>query len=103
MLFSSKIVYSFVCNVILFTALIDGMSNLEKKKLLICRYASLYFCMCIDANDNELEALEIIHHFVEILDRYFGSVSQTSTFVLFCLFFVFPIPYLFFALLYVPL
>jgi AP-1 complex subunit sigma 1/2 len=41
------------------------------------RYASLYFCMCIDADDNELEVLEIIHHFVEILDRYFGSVSPS--------------------------
>ncbi|KAG6516773.1 hypothetical protein ZIOFF_027247 [Zingiber officinale] len=39
-------------------------------------YASLYFCMCIDAEDNELEILEIIHHFVEILDRYFGSVCE---------------------------
>lgn len=41
-----------------------------------CRYASLYFCMCIDQDDNELEVLEIIHHYVEILDRYFGSVSK---------------------------
>ncbi|AQK62545.1 AP-1 complex subunit sigma-2 [Zea mays] len=39
-------------------------------------YASLYFCMRIDADDNELEVLEIIHHFVEILDRYFGSVCE---------------------------
>lgn len=31
--------------------------------------------MCIDEEDNELEVLEILHHFVEILDRYFGSVS----------------------------
>lgn len=45
---------------------------------IICRYASLYFCMCIDPDDNELEILEIIHHFVEILDRYFGSVSHLS-------------------------
>lgn len=43
--------------------------------MMLCRYASLYFCMCIDQDDNELEVLEIIHHFVEILDRYFGSVS----------------------------
>lgn len=42
----------------------------------LCRYASLYFCMCIDEADNELEVLEIIHHYVEILDRYFGSVSK---------------------------
>lgn len=31
--------------------------------------------MCIDQEDNELEVLEMIHHYVEILDRYFGSVS----------------------------
>lgn len=41
----------------------------------VARYASLYFCMCIDQDDNELEVLEIIHHYVETLDRYFGSVS----------------------------
>uniref|UniRef100_A0A0D9W0L1 AP complex subunit sigma n=1 Tax=Leersia perrieri TaxID=77586 RepID=A0A0D9W0L1_9ORYZ len=40
------------------------------------RYASLYFCMCIDAADNELETLQIIHHYVEILDRYFGNVCE---------------------------
>ncbi|CAN1183546.1 AP-1 complex subunit sigma-1 [Linum perenne] len=40
------------------------------------RYAGLYFCMCIDEADNELEILDIIHHFVEILDRYFGSVCE---------------------------
>ncbi|XP_020521876.1 AP-1 complex subunit sigma-2 [Amborella trichopoda] len=45
-------------------------------KVIYKRYASLYFCMCIDADDNELEILEIIHHFVEILDRYFGSVCE---------------------------
>ncbi|PKI35736.1 hypothetical protein CRG98_043894 [Punica granatum] len=32
--------------------------------------------MCIDQDDNELEVLEIIHLFVEILDRYFGSVCE---------------------------
>ncbi|THU69923.1 hypothetical protein C4D60_Mb08t19530 [Musa balbisiana] len=42
-------------------------------KVVYRRYASLYFCICIDPDDNELEILEIIHHFVEILDRYFGS------------------------------
>ncbi|CAI0542452.1 unnamed protein product [Linum tenue] len=45
-------------------------------KVVYKRYASLYFCMCIDDEDNELEALEVIHHFVEILDRYFGSVCE---------------------------
>ncbi|XP_007210858.2 AP-1 complex subunit sigma-1 [Prunus persica] len=45
-------------------------------KVVYKRYASLYFCMCVDQNDNELETLEIIHHYVEILDRYFGSVCE---------------------------
>ncbi|KAK1370170.1 hypothetical protein POM88_036262 [Heracleum sosnowskyi] len=40
------------------------------------RYASLYFCMCVNQDDNELEILEIIHHFVQILDLYFGSVCE---------------------------
>ncbi|XP_031283971.1 AP-1 complex subunit sigma-2-like, partial [Pistacia vera] len=45
-------------------------------KVVYKRYASLYFCMCIDQDDNELKVLEIIHHYVEILDRYFGSVYE---------------------------
>ncbi|XP_065854992.1 AP-1 complex subunit sigma-1-like [Euphorbia lathyris] len=45
-------------------------------KVVYRRYAGLYFCMCIDESDNELEVLDIIHHFVEILDRYFGSVCE---------------------------
>jgi AP-1 complex subunit sigma 1/2 len=32
--------------------------------------------MCVDTEDNELETLEIIHHYVEILDRYFGNVCE---------------------------
>ncbi|KAE9446419.1 hypothetical protein C3L33_21684, partial [Rhododendron williamsianum] len=45
-------------------------------KVVYRRYASLYFCMCINQDDNELEVLEIIHLFVEVLDRYFGSVCE---------------------------
>jgi AP-1 complex subunit sigma 1/2 len=40
------------------------------------RYASLYFIMCIDKTDNELIAMEIVHHYVETLDRYFGNVCE---------------------------
>ena len=40
------------------------------------RYASLYFVTCVDPDDNELMTLEIIHHFVEVLDRYFGNVCE---------------------------
>ena len=39
------------------------------------RYASLFFIIGVDDTDNELLGLEQIHHFVEILDRYFGNVS----------------------------
>ena len=41
-----------------------------------CRYASLYFCCAIEQSDNELLTLEIIHRYVELLDKYFGSVSN---------------------------
>lgn len=29
--------------------------------------------------DNELITLEIIHRYVEVLDRYFGNVSELSS------------------------
>ncbi|XP_023339834.1 AP-1 complex subunit sigma-2-like [Eurytemora carolleeae] len=45
-------------------------------KIVYKRYASLYFCCAIENNDNELIALEIIHRYVELLDKYFGSVCE---------------------------
>ena len=41
-----------------------------------CRYASLYFAAGIEKEDNELIVLDVIHHFVETLDRYFGNVCE---------------------------
>eukprot|EP00191_Tetraselmis_sp_GSL018_P014034 CAMPEP_0177587224 /NCGR_PEP_ID=MMETSP0419_2-20121207/5519_1 /TAXON_ID=582737 /ORGANISM="Tetraselmis sp., Strain GSL018" /LENGTH=141 /DNA_ID=CAMNT_0019077223 /DNA_START=127 /DNA_END=552 /DNA_ORIENTATION=- len=46
------------------------------KRLVYKRYASLYFCCAVDPGDNELLTLEKIHHFVEVLDRYFGNVCE---------------------------
>ncbi len=40
------------------------------------RYASLYFACGVEKEDNELIVLDVIHHFVEILDRYFGNVCE---------------------------
>jgi len=40
------------------------------------RYASLYFILCISNNDNEFVALEMIHQYVEVLDKYFGNVCE---------------------------
>mmetsp|Transcript_22253 Transcript_22253/g.54850 ORF Transcript_22253/g.54850 Transcript_22253/m.54850 type:complete len:152 (+) Transcript_22253:3-458(+) len=45
-------------------------------KVIYKRYASLFFITCVDKDDNELIALEIIHQFVEVLDRYFGNVCE---------------------------
>ena len=36
-------------------------------KIVYRRYAGLFFCICVDANDNELAYLEAIHFFVEVL------------------------------------
>jgi len=47
------------------------------------RYASLFFVVGISADDNELITLEIIHRYVEVLDRYFGNVSFNRTRVFF--------------------
>ena len=32
--------------------------------------------MGVDQSDNELVTIEVIHRYVELLDKYFGSVSQ---------------------------
>ena len=45
-------------------------------KLVYRRYAGLFFCVCVDANDNELAYLEAIHLFVEVLDAFFGNVCE---------------------------
>ena len=45
-------------------------------KIVYKRYASLYFILLVDKNDNELLMLETIHHYVEVLDKYFGNVCE---------------------------
>ena len=46
-------------------------------KIVYRRYAGLYFCTCVDANDNELAYLEAMHLFVEVLGAF-------SSFLLTC-------------------
>lgn len=48
----------------------------KDKKLVYKRYASLYFVMAIGKEDNELICLEMIHTYVEVLDKYFGNVCE---------------------------
>ncbi|BEJ12633.1 Adaptor protein complex sigma subunit [Cutaneotrichosporon oleaginosum] len=45
-------------------------------KVIYRRYASLFFITSITPGDNELITLEIIHRYVEVLDRYFGNVCE---------------------------
>eukprot|EP01103_Thecamoeba_quadrilineata_P012799 TRINITY_DN3394_c0_g1_i2.p1 TRINITY_DN3394_c0_g1~~TRINITY_DN3394_c0_g1_i2.p1 ORF type:complete len:156 (-),score=11.75 TRINITY_DN3394_c0_g1_i2:13-480(-) len=45
-------------------------------KIIFKRYASLFFIVCADPTDNELLMLEIIHLFVETLDRHFVNVCE---------------------------
>ena len=42
-------------------------SQFRNFKVVYRRYAGLFFCICVDANDNELAYLEAIHLFVEVL------------------------------------
>merc|ERR1712071_392183 len=45
-------------------------------KIVYRRYAGLYFCICVDINDNNLCYLEAIHNFVEVLNEYFHNVCE---------------------------
>mmetsp|Transcript_8000 Transcript_8000/g.11852 ORF Transcript_8000/g.11852 Transcript_8000/m.11852 type:complete len:157 (-) Transcript_8000:1182-1652(-) len=45
-------------------------------KLVYKRYASLYAVVAIDPDDNELITLDMLHLYVETLDRYFGNVCE---------------------------
>jgi len=48
----------------------------KDSKVVYRRYASLFFVCGISAGDNELATLEIVHRYVEVLDRYFGNVCE---------------------------
>jgi AP-4 complex subunit sigma-1 len=45
-------------------------------KLIYRRYASLFFIVGVDQNENELGVLEFIHALVETMDKYFGDVCE---------------------------
>ena len=48
----------------------------KDKKLIYRRYASLYFCLCVSKDENELLMLEVIHRYCVVMDLYFGSVCE---------------------------
>ncbi|KAJ3108803.1 hypothetical protein HDU96_007413 [Phlyctochytrium bullatum] len=45
-------------------------------KVVYRRYASLFFIAGIDLDDNELLVLEVIHRYVEVLDKWFLNVCE---------------------------
>ncbi|KAK9824391.1 hypothetical protein WJX72_009950 [[Myrmecia] bisecta] len=45
-------------------------------KVIYRRYASLFFLVGVDGDENELAILELIHCLVETLDRYFSNVCE---------------------------
>lgn len=48
------------------------------RKLVFNRYASLFFVMCVDVNDNESMMLDAIHFYVETLDNFWGNVREVD-------------------------
>ena len=48
-------------------------------KIVYRRYAGLFFCVCVDSNDNELAYLEAIHLFVEVLGESTTSLNHLPT------------------------
>lgn len=47
-----------------------GLVQFRDDKVIYRRYAGLFFCVCVDSNDNELAYLEAIHLFVEVLGEF---------------------------------
>jgi AP-1 complex subunit sigma 1/2 len=48
----------------------------KDSKVVYRRYASRFFVTGIDSEDNELIALEVIHRYVEQMDKYYGNVCE---------------------------
>ncbi|XP_068593296.1 AP-4 complex subunit sigma-1 isoform X2 [Cebidichthys violaceus] len=45
-------------------------------KLVYRQYAALYIVVGVTDNENELSVYELVHNFVEVLDKYFSRVSE---------------------------
>lgn len=71
-----KIVRELVSTVLARKPKMSSFIEWKDMKIVYKRYASLYFCCCVEREDNELLTLEIIHRYVELLDKYFGNVCE---------------------------
>lgn len=50
--------------------------ELSDTKVVYRRYASLFFIAGCSSADNELITLEIVHRYVEQMDKYYGNVCE---------------------------
>ena len=58
------------------SARLSNVIEWNNYKVIYKRFASLYFITLCDKEENELIILELLQHFVECLDRYFGNVCE---------------------------
>ena len=52
------------------------MKTFPESKVVYRRYASLFFIAGCASTDNELITLEIVHRYVEQMDKYYGNVCE---------------------------
>lgn len=52
------------------------IKGIPDTKIVYRRYASLFFIAGCSSDDNELITLEIIHRYVEQMDKYYGNVCE---------------------------
>lgn len=52
------------------------LTALPDSKIVYRRYASLFFIAGCSSTDNELITLEIVHRYVEQMDKYYGNVCE---------------------------
>jgi len=68
--------YSFCLSFELHRILLKRLSCTLDTKVVYRRYASLFFIAATDPTDNELITLEIVHRYVEQMDKYYGNVCE---------------------------
>ena len=58
-------------------AAVDAVDTIHTDtKIVYRRYASLFFIAGCDSTDNELITLEVVHRYVEQMDKYYGNVCE---------------------------
>ena len=54
----------------------ERLTMITESKIVYRRYASLFFIAGCASTDNELITLEIVHRYVEQMDKYYGNVCE---------------------------